>query len=88
MNLPCPLWLDALLIAPFRWPASPYLGMWLGSTLLALWCLILGYVFVLLSAYIAEKLVFSRLKRHLPLFARIEAIKQADRERRGPMRPF
>jgi len=43
---------------------------------------------VLLSAYIAEKLVFSRLKRHLPLFARIEAIKQADRERRGPMRPF
>lgn len=68
MNLPRPLWLDALL--------------------LALWCLILGYVFVLLSAYIAEKLVFSRLKRHLPLFARIEAIKQADRERRGPMRPF
>jgi hypothetical protein len=37
-----PAWLDALLIAPFRWPASPKLGLWLGSGFLAFYCLALG----------------------------------------------
>ena len=179
-----PSWLDALLIAPFRLPASPYVGMWLGAAVLAFWCLLLGeltsavlffaqhrrfsrmhddmvryhnlsvdalhagnkeaylaantlahetfgngffaqaaaglasiwplpfalawmaqrfegitiyavgssyelgYVFVLLSAYLIERLLFARIRRRLPLFARIEAIKRASRERRVPMRPF
>lgn len=180
-----PEWLDALLIAPFRLPASPHAGIWLGSAVLALWCLLLGeltravlfllqhrrfsrmqdemvryhnlsvdaihagnkeaylaanslahetfgnsffaqaatglasvwpvpfalgwmaqrfeglalyavpgttrtlgYVFVLFSVYMAERLLFARIKPHLPLFSRIEALKRESREKRGPMRPF
>ncbi|MCR4665708.1 MAG: hypothetical protein K5657_00240 [Desulfovibrio sp.] len=180
-----PEWLDTLLIAPFRLPASPYAGIWLGSAVLAFWCLIigeltraalffpqfrrfsrmhddmvryhnlsvdaihagnkdaylaantlahdtfgnaffaqaatglasiwpvpfalawmsqrfegialyaipgtsytLGYVFVLIIVYIAERILFAKLRPHLPLFSRIEEIKRKEREKRGPMRPF
>ena len=37
-----PAWLDSLLIAPFRLPGSPHAGLWLGSAVLACWCVILG----------------------------------------------
>jgi hypothetical protein len=37
-----PPWLDAILITPFRWPASPLWGMWLGSLPLAFFCVFLG----------------------------------------------
>ena len=37
-----PPWLDALLIAPFRWPAEPHAGLWLGAGCLAGLCLLLG----------------------------------------------
>jgi len=37
-----PPWLDAVLIAPFRWPSGAYAGMWLGSAFLGLYCLLLG----------------------------------------------
>ena len=37
-----PAWLDAFLIAPFRWPASAEAGLWLGSALLAFYSLVLG----------------------------------------------
>ena len=37
-----PAWLDAFLIAPFRWPASAEGGLWLGSALLAFYSLVLG----------------------------------------------
>ncbi|MDR2574422.1 MAG: hypothetical protein LBC94_08820 [Desulfovibrio sp.] len=37
-----PVWLDAFLIAPFRWPADAHAGMWLGSALLAFYCLLIG----------------------------------------------
>ena len=37
-----PAWLDALLMAPFRWPASAELGLWLGSAFLALYCTVIG----------------------------------------------
>ena len=179
-----PFWLDALLIAPFRIPSSPYVGIWLGATVLAFWCLLLGeltsailffaqhrrfsriqddmvryhnlsvdalhagnkeayfaantlahesfgngfftqattglasvwpvpfalawmaqrfegitlyvvgstyelgYVFVLLSVYVIERVLFVYIRCHLPLFARIESIKRAEREKRDPMRPF
>ncbi|MBQ9406610.1 MAG: hypothetical protein IJU37_07745 [Desulfovibrio sp.] len=179
-----PAWLDALLIAPFRLPDSPYAGIWLGASFLAFLCLLvgeltsamlffvqhrrfsrmqddmvryhnlsvdalhagnkeaylaantlahetfgngffaqaasglaslwplpfalawmaqrfegitlyvlpggygLGYVFVLLSAYIVERVAFGRIKHRLPLFARIESLKKAARDKRGPMRPF
>ena len=36
--------IDAFLIAPYRWPANPYLGWWLGTGLLALWSAVLGEV--------------------------------------------
>jgi len=39
-----PSWLDAFLIAPFRWPAGAYAGIWLGSAFLASYCLLLGEV--------------------------------------------
>ncbi len=37
-----PDWLDAFLIAPFRWPPSPYAGLYLGSACLAFYCTVLG----------------------------------------------
>ena len=37
-----PLWLDAALMAPFRWPSSALLGMWLGSACLAAYCVVIG----------------------------------------------
>jgi hypothetical protein len=37
-----PPWLDAFLIAPFRWTASPLWAMWLGSAPLAFYCVLLG----------------------------------------------
>ena len=37
-----PAWLDAFLIAPYRWPPSEYVGMWLGSGLIALYCVVIG----------------------------------------------
>jgi len=37
-----PAWLDALLIAPFRWPPSAMAGFLLGSFILALYCVVLG----------------------------------------------
>ena len=37
-----PSWLDAFLIAPFRWLPDAYAGMWLGSAFLSFYCLLLG----------------------------------------------
>ncbi len=37
-----PPWLDAFLITPFRWPNEAHLGLWLGSAILALYCVIIG----------------------------------------------
>jgi hypothetical protein len=37
-----PPWLDAFLIAPFRWPPGAHAGMWLGSAFLGFYCLLLG----------------------------------------------
>ena len=37
-----PPWLDAFLIAPFRWTASPLWAIWLGSAPLAFYCVLLG----------------------------------------------
>lgn len=43
----------------------------------------LGYPFVLLTCYILLRIAFARLKKHLPLFRRIHALrKEADRRRR------
>jgi len=39
-----PPWLDAFLIAPFRWPADAHAGIWLGSAFLSLYCLLLGEI--------------------------------------------
>lgn len=39
-----PAWLDAFLIAPYRWPPADIYGMWLGSALLAFYCVVLGEV--------------------------------------------
>ena len=40
-----PHWLDAFLIAPFRWPGTDYAGMWLGSALIAFYCTVVGEYF-------------------------------------------
>lgn len=181
-----PPWLDALLIAPFRWPASALIGIWVGSAFLAAYAILigelssaalyrlharyynsmqdsmmryhnisvealhsgnkdvylaanklaqddfgksffaqatigfaslwpvpfalgwlalrfenitlyevpytdvrLGYVFVFLILYIAMRIFFSlRLKRHIPLFRRIEEHKRRAREARGRAKAF
>lgn len=33
---------DPVLIAPYRWPADPMTGWWLGTALLCLWCTLVG----------------------------------------------
>lgn len=48
----------------------------------------MGYVFVLLSSYIVIRILFSRFKKHLPLFRRVLEIKEKARKERGPMRSF
>lgn len=46
-----------------------------------------GYVFVLLSLYIAVRILFSRYgKQHVPLFRRIAELKRQAREARGVMK--
>lgn len=35
-------WMDALLIAPYRWLDDPIQGWWLGTLVLALWCALAG----------------------------------------------
>ena len=40
---------DAFLIAPYRWPDIPDVGWWLGTTLLAAWCTILGKITLILA---------------------------------------
>jgi len=35
-------WLDALLIAPYRWLDDPVQAWWLGTLVLALWCALAG----------------------------------------------
>lgn len=39
-----PQWLDAFLIAPYRWPPQADYGMWLGSALLAFYCVVIGEI--------------------------------------------
>ncbi len=34
--------LDSFLIAPFRWPSSAIIGLWLGCIILALYCTLIG----------------------------------------------
>ena len=34
--------IDAILIAPYRWPADPVVGWWVGTVLLALWAVLAG----------------------------------------------
>lgn len=47
-----------------------------------------GYVFILLTLYIAIRIIFSRCKRFLPLFGRVAAVKREAKQARGVMRPF
>ncbi len=42
--LTIPTWLDAFLIAPFRWPSAAEVGFWLGCAVLALYCIGIGKI--------------------------------------------
>lgn len=33
---------DLFLITPYRWPQDPFLGWWLGTLMVGIWCVILG----------------------------------------------
>ena len=37
-----PTWIDAILIAPFRWPGNALIGFWLGAFCLSLHCVVIG----------------------------------------------
>ena len=50
---------DAILIAPYRWPGHPVSGWWIGTTVLAVWTVLLGrltmaLVFRVNRSYIQE----------------------------------
>lgn len=80
--------LSTLLPLPFAlgWMANRFEGVVIyripGTTIS------LGYVFVMLSAYIVIRILFSRVKTHIPLFRRVAEIKREAREKRGPTKSF
>lgn len=47
-----------------------------------------GYVFILITVYIAVRVFFSRFTKKLPPFSHVEAIKLRGKERRGEFRSF
>ncbi len=47
-----------------------------------------GYVFVFLALYIPLRILFSRIKKRLPGFRRVEEARRRAREARGAMRSF
>ncbi|GAB1409813.1 hypothetical protein MASR1M90_09670 [Desulfovibrionales bacterium] len=73
--------LDAWLIAPFRWPASPILGFFLGTCLLALYSIFLGQLSMAGLARIQYK---HRVKHDTEVAKRsalsLEALKVQDKE--------
>ncbi len=48
-------WLDAFLIAPYRWPEDPIIGLWLGTAVLALWAVLAGSLTMKLVYRINQK---------------------------------
>lgn len=47
-----------------------------------------GYVFIFLTVYIAERILFGRVKKHLPFFSYIEGIKAEIRASCGKAKQF
>ncbi|MDR1776947.1 MAG: hypothetical protein LBR31_03860 [Desulfovibrio sp.] len=76
-----PSWLDAFLIAPFRWPESAYAGMWLGSGILAFYCLALGEC-VVASLYLLHHRYYAQDAAEMTRCHRISmnALHSGDRE--------
>ena len=48
----------------------------------------LGYPFVFLFCYIALRIAFSRIKKHLPFFGYVYTVQQEAKQKRGEMRSF
>lgn len=49
MHIPVFLWLDALLISPYRWIGPPIAGYLLGTAVLCFYCVIIGHLTVWVS---------------------------------------
>lgn len=47
-----------------------------------------GYVFILIISYIVIRILFSRVKKRLPLFRHVDEIKRKAKEERGTLQPF
>lgn len=75
------LFLDAWLIAPFRWPSSPILGFFLGSFILVVYSIFLGQ----LSMAGLARIQYKHLVKHDTEVAKrsalsLEALKVQDKE--------
>jgi hypothetical protein len=72
--------IDTFLITPFRLPDNPIAGWWLGSSLLALWCTLLGDLSQAL-AYRANHFKIQRDEREMVEYHRhsLNALKAGDR---------
>lgn len=44
--------IDILFIAPYRWPGNPYIGWWLGTLLMGIWCTLFGEMTLALAVRI------------------------------------
>lgn len=59
-----PPWLDAFLIAPYRWPAWEHAGLWLGSSLLALYCTVIGE-YCAAALYLLHRRYYSSMEENM-----------------------
>lgn len=72
---------DGVLIGPYRWPADPLLGWWLGTAILAGWATLLGELTMLLVRRVNRRHVREvndEVKRMQE--ASINALRGADKE--------
>ncbi len=73
--------IDQFLITPYRWPESPMAGWWLGTSILAIWAVLLGRVTLALVmrvnlAHVREGLAETTLRHTQSM----NALKAGDKE--------
>ena len=56
---------DPFLIAPYRWLPDPVLGWWLGSAVLAFWCVLLGLATMSLARWVNREYIEREKRRML-----------------------
>jgi hypothetical protein len=72
---------DPVLIGPYRWLEDPVAGWWIGTAVLALWCLLLGQL-TLLLAYAANRRFLRRESEEMVRYHNLsmDALRAGDQE--------